>query len=237
MKRLFWGIGFFAVALSFAVAQNIAPSFNVVQGNLFYFSKHKDQITDTIIDKYALEIDQKNYDKYRGDEFEWSDRREEYRKDFLSRLESISSVYFIVINTEIGEYDFQKGGFPLKFEAGTYFILESEKNGFDYYNQILPQINLFANDLQNYTILIMAKDAAKAFLNARKSASGNIDRSIKVILTIELIDYSSKEYSDYENSYNLSELTPENGKIPILFKITSIVGYDVNKKTVLGDIK
>jgi len=124
------------------------------------------------------------WNRYKNDEFELQDKRNDTVAIMKEAVSSFSLDEQFSINTsfEFGEYDFSKQVFPL-----------DAVNSNSYYERSRNWVGSFPEDFQVFFgnpdkvgDISMAKDDAKRFLTSRKNSSGNVDRHVPAQLRFRI---------------------------------------------------
>lgn len=182
---------------------------------------------------YAQVMEYDVYQKYHNDPFDWEEKFAQCKKNFDEKVANINldQEYAIMTTIEFGDYDFENQGYKVKIDDGTYFPMNSVFSKFGTYSAYPGDDSYFVNklglkiqDLSKYNFIPMEKEAAKTFLQSRKSSYGNINKQITIMIKYKLADFNSKEYNDF------AALIANEGKIPLVGIIQdSIEVYDANK--------
>ena len=206
-------------------------------GIFIYLNGSETVMTEEEYLYYAISFETETYNKYKNDEFEWYDQFQKIKQNCDNAIANadFSSTYSIVTGLEFGDYDFEKGGFPVSIPEGTFFPLGkcSYSSSVNYYSVFRKEIALSIDSFSDYNFLPMEKDVAKAFLQGRKDRYGNVDRNITVQIKYKIASYDSEEYKDF------ADLAIPNNYLPIVGIIESITVYDFsdsNKAIELGTL-
>ena len=136
------------------------------------------------VDSYMQLYRSDVWKRYRNDEFELQDKRDETIKIMKERISSFPLNEEFVINTtfEFGDYDFKNQVFPLNAIDETSYFYDRE-----YSNGSFPRTyKVFFSNPTKIGDIRMTKEDAKAFLNSRKSSGGHIDRTINAKLQLRI---------------------------------------------------
>jgi hypothetical protein len=130
-----------------------------------------EDIVDSYMEKYRPEV----WKKYRHDEFELEEKRVEtlgLMKDVISAANT-DEVFKIQTRMDFGDYNFDNQKFDFRpFNDGLFFPLDN------CCNDLPSKIRVSFTNTNIVDGIPMSKDQAKAFLNARKSSGGYIDRTV-----------------------------------------------------------
>lgn len=157
---------------------------------------------ENIINKYMQAYRSEVWTKYKNDEFELEDKRQEsidMLKDKVAGFD-LNDPVVIRTRTEFGEYDFDSQAFEYKpISEGIYFPFR---------NYPMPNVKLTISNGSDIGDIAMPKAEAKNFLAERKSSYGSIDREVN--LTLEIIVESVSDYTLSGKIINY-QITADNG--------------------------
>ncbi|WP_203299398.1 DUF4852 domain-containing protein [Marinobacter sediminum] len=138
------------------------------------------------VDSYMYIYRNDVWDRYRNDEFELQDKRDETQEIMKSRIDSFDIGEAFVINTsfDFGEYDFSNGIFPVESIGESAYFSESRYNS----KSFPSTYRVFFDNPEMIGDLKMNKELAKSFLNSRKSSYGSVDRSINAKMEFVIIE-------------------------------------------------
>ncbi len=205
-----------AVAISTAMAVNGQETREYSWENLVWAHIYHNQetiILNDYIDELMEVFRPTVWKKYKNDEFELEEKRQESRELFEKRLASYDQRSTYKINTvwSLGQYDFGKEAFPIEgLTPSSYYSTGAHR----FYKFPLTYKVFFSN-----TALVgdcpMAKDAASAFTKRRKSGDGSVNRKVNVSLrfVIEDVEGSFDPFSQVTATAKLLEVSvhDENG--------------------------
>ncbi len=102
----------------------------------------------------------------------------------------LNAVYTIVTSVEIGDYHFEKEGFPVAINEGVYFPFERFSGLWSYgisEKSILYKQSAFKLDgFEKYNFIAMPKAEAKKFLQGRKNSWGDVNRNVTLQITYKI---------------------------------------------------
>ena len=145
-------------------------------------------------DSYMKKFRYKVWDKYRNDEFELDEKRQETILIMKSRSEKFDPSALYVINTtfSIGSYDFNKSLFPLdSLSEGTHYKYSQNRTyGLPYAYKVKFSNPSLIGDIH------MTKNNANKFIKSRKNSYGNVNRNVysKLFFTISQIEDGGTEF-------------------------------------------
>jgi hypothetical protein len=170
--------------------------------------------------------DYESYQKYHKDEFEWNDKLSACKKSLIETVSTYNTNanYAIATGIEFDKYDFDKLGFSVIIKDGVFFPIKPN----NWSNTSIKKIGLAVKDFSKFNFIAMDKDAAKEFLNSRKSSSGNVDRNITIVIHFTLMSFSSKEYS------SITVNMEKKYYYPVVAVVKTIEVYD--KTTKIGEL-
>jgi antitoxin component YwqK of YwqJK toxin-antitoxin module len=146
------------------------------------------------VDLYASTFDNSNYQNARNDEFQKKAYSVKINNEINNGVNScnFNKTFSIESWTTFGEFDFNKGYFPLDNEK----LLRNIPDLFRI-NDIGFQISI--GQITNYSefdfILKMTVDDASKFINTRKDNNGKIDRNINVRIVYNVVNNKLKPTS------------------------------------------
>lgn len=146
---------------------------------------------EVYVDSYMKLYREPIWKRYKNDEFELEDKRQETIQIMKDRFDQfdLDQEFFIHSFIKFGEYNFKKEEFPLEGFSATSHFSESRKryisnNAFPYAYKVF---------FKNYDIvknLEMDKDSAKVFLQSKKKHSGYVDRKLPVQIKFKVEERS-----------------------------------------------
>jgi|AntDeeMinimDraft_4_1070355.scaffolds.fasta_scaffold08230_1 hypothetical protein len=138
------------------------------------------------VDSYMYIYRNDVWDRYRNDEFELQDKRDETQEIMKSRIASFDVGESFVINTSFnfGEYDFSNEMFPVESIGESAYFNQRRYNS----KSFPSTYRVFFDNPGMIGDLKMNKEQAKSFLNSRKSSYGSVDRSINVKMEFVIIE-------------------------------------------------
>lgn len=198
-----------------------------------YLKGSKTELSEDEKLDYAKIVESDTYNKYKNDEFEWDEKFSAIKNKLADKINStdLNAVYTIVTSVEIGDYNFEKEGFPVAINEGVYFPFERFSGLWSYgisEKSILYKQSAFKLDgFEKYNFIAMPKAEAKKFLQGRKNSWGDVNRNVTLQITYKIAPFDSKEYKNFAN------LAKQNDYLPIVGSIENIEVYDVtNRKNV-----
>lgn len=162
-----------------------------------------EDIVDGYMETYRPEV----WSKFRNDEFELEEKREETLKMMKDRIASADAGEAFTIQTqfEFGDYDFKNEKFDFRPLAdGLFFKLAHCCTS-------LPRsikVSFLNADLIDG--IAMPKDQAKTFLNSRKSSGGYVDRSVLAKLSIVMKEVPAR--GDLKSEIQSVEIYNKDGR-------------------------
>lgn len=231
MKKLFF-VGLL-ILLSVGVVFAQEKVLDAVQGLFIYLKGTETEISEEEYLNYAIAMQTSTYTKYINDEFEWHDQFQILKGKFDESIAAadFSSTYQIVTNVNFGDYDFDKEGFPIIIEAGSFFPLglaTTKSRHLDSDSVFRKQIAFKLDSFEDYNFFAMPKDTARTFLQGRKNRYGEVNRALTLQINYKIAAYDSPEYKNFE------KIALNNNYLPVVGIIESIVVYDTSNK---NDIK
>lgn len=141
-------------------------------------------------DSYMMVFRADVWNRYKNDEFELEDKRNETTKIFRQRAEAMNLGEPFVINagTKFADYDFDNGLFPIEGPGPNSYYYESLRS---IKGRALPgRIKMFFTNPELVGDLEMPKDDARAFLQSRKAYNGYVNR--KMTMTLKAVPVSAE---------------------------------------------
>ena len=150
--------------------------------------------------EYLRRFNEKNYDKYREDEFELDNQKQISTNKMKENIAMLSdaTTYYTDIELNLENYDFSTMSFPVVFEK---------------YYTILHQVRLFSEtklvfvNQNDFEKLPVDKSVANSFIKRRKNSSGYINRTVFARVyfknipipanTTSKLHYINNEYQNY----------------------------------------
>lgn len=136
------------------------------------------------VDSYMKIYRSDVWDRYRNDEFELQDKRDETVKMMKERISSfpLNEEFVVYTSFDFGDYDFKKQVFPLDSLTETTYFPEFRGNSgsFPYTYKV------FFKNTAKIGNINMAKDDARNFLKKRKDRYGDVDRSVNAKLQFRI---------------------------------------------------
>lgn len=147
------------------------------------------------------------YDQSKDNEFEWHDKLEQYRNELIKARDSVNLAgeYRIIVGVKFGDYDFEKGGFPLDLKPGQYYRLQPEKTD---WTRKSKEVDIMLSNADELNFFKIDKEKAKELVsrvNSQKDDSGNVTREVRVVFHYKAVDASDDAYQLIRSRY-----TPEN---------------------------
>lgn len=143
------------------------------------------------VDSYMKNFRSAVWNRYRNDEFELQDKREETIRMMKDKANQFPLEEEMVINTtfEIGKYDFKKKMFPLApLSESSYYYDINHSSG------TLPrQLKVYFSNPDMIKDLPMEKNNAKAFVSRHKDTYGNVNRTVYGSLHFKLIQIKGSD--------------------------------------------
>lgn len=136
------------------------------------------------VDEYMKVFRAAVWERYRNDEFELQDKREETVDIMKQELSSFNLDEPFIINTtvEFEKYNFKKEKFEMN-PFGENIFFNSRKCCFKVFSN---EYRVFFNNGNLIDGLPMPKDKAKNFLNSRKGYGGSVDRRVYARIEFKL---------------------------------------------------
>ncbi|ACV69793.1 DUF4852 domain-containing protein [Desulfohalobium retbaense] len=138
------------------------------------------------VDSYMKIYRSDVWDRYKNDEFEIQDKRNETIKMMKDRFSSFSldEEFTIYTSLKFGSYDFDKQVFPLNSFSANSYLVERRYNNWSF-----PKAyKVFFINPEKIGDINMEKDKAKNFLKKRKSSYGNVDRNVNAKIKFSVTD-------------------------------------------------
>lgn len=138
------------------------------------------------VDSYMKIYRSDVWDRYKNDEFELQDKRNETIKMMKDKISSFSldEPFIIYTSFKFGSYDFDEQMFPLNSFAGNSYLVEKRYNNWSF-----PKAyKVFFNNPERIGDINMEKEKAKKFLKKRKSSYGNVDRNVNAKIKFRITD-------------------------------------------------
>ena len=146
---------------------------------------------EVFVDSYMKMYREPIWKRYKDDEFELEDKRQETIQIMKEKFEQfdLEQEFFIHTYVTFGEYNFKKEEFPIEGFTATSHFTESRKryisnNAFPYAYKVF---------FKNYDIvknLDMDKETAKQFLQSKKKQSGYVNRKLPVQIKFKIQEKS-----------------------------------------------
>lgn len=145
--------------------------------------------------EYLRRFNEKNYEKYREDEFELENQKQMSINKIKEGIASMNdtTTYHTDIELSLDNYDFSTMSFPVGFEK--YFTILRNIGG------IFPETNLVFINQNNFSKLAVEKSIANSFIKRRKNIFGNINRTVFARVYFKYVTISTNAKSTYVNSY------------------------------------
>lgn len=183
---------------------------------------------------YAEYVETDVFKKYHNDEFEWEDQFAKIKENFDKKISDsgLNKEYTVATKIDFGKYDSEKGGYTVEIPDSTFFPMEQMNWRAPFNSIIYKKIALKLDSLSSYNLIPMSKEDAKKLLDSRKSSSGNVDRSVMILVKYKLADFNSNEYKNFE------KLALDNGYLPLVGIISEIEVYDTanHKQEKIGNL-
>ncbi len=141
---------------------------------------------DANVDSYMQMYRPDVWNRYRNDEFELQDKREETIKIMKDRVASFSLNEEFVVHTvfKFGDYNFKKQLFPLdSLTANTCFSESAPRH----FGSFPYNYKLFFTNPSRIGDIDMVKEDAKKFIQKRKDKYGSVNRRINAKLKFRII--------------------------------------------------
>jgi len=143
------------------------------------------------------------YDQSKDNEFEWHDKLEQYRNELTKARDSVdlATEYRIMAGVKFGEYDFERGGFPLELKPGQYYRLQPEKTD---WTRKMKEVDIMLSNTGEVNFFKIDKDKAKELVsrvNALKDDLGNVTREVRVVFHYKAVDSSDNAYQLIRSRY------------------------------------
>ncbi|MFZ7294645.1 DUF4852 domain-containing protein [Avibacterium avium] len=156
--------------------------------NILIESLRLNNITDfkPLAEEWLLYSDKQTYHKYKNDEFEFQDKVEEAGKKLKTLVEKAppSPEFTILVDTQFGEYDFEKNQFTYQPLMNGHLYIDGGL--ITHYTKTLPRrINLYVSNPEVIDGIQMPKAEAKKFIQHRKDQFGNINRNVVLSVNIQ----------------------------------------------------
>lgn len=142
------------------------------------------------VDSYMKIFRKDEWHKYRNDEFELDDKREESLGMMKEKVSSFSldEEFVLYTNMEFGDYDFERSVFPIKPLSATTYFLDTEPFSYTFPREY----RVYFNNVDKLGDINMSKDEARALVTSRKTQFGTIDRELFVEIKFRVLDFKEK---------------------------------------------
>jgi hypothetical protein len=174
------------------------------------------ELSNSFVTAYIRDFYYDVYRQYSNNEFEWYDKLEQYKTELSQKSanQDLNVPYVIVTGVNFGNYDFNRNGFPVTIEEGTFFPLVHTNN-----IMYLNRIGLFLADFYKYNFFLMDSNASNDFVRSRTAAGGSVNREVRLIIYFNIMNFSSPEYINISSGMNRNY-------IPVGGTINRIEVYD-----------
>jgi hypothetical protein len=227
MRTVWMGV-LLVIAATFAYAQDEGTIDNPVvfsfeQMFYAYFNKTKKTPTDYNTQEFISNVYEDEYRQYWGRNDEFGKRRvlQEVTpkiKDGIANFDS-KLVYLAAREISIGEYDFDKEGFPIGYYSGAVDL------GDNAFNVLM----VFSNS-DNFQFFKIAPEKADAFLKSRINWTGRPNRDIIMLFYFKVAEIN-KAFDDLykKRGYNA-------GFLPLHGIIEKVEVYDKYNDVIVGEL-
>jgi len=185
---------------------------------------HKDP-TDADVTNYVHDYSFMEWKNKRDNDFDWHDILAKYRTEIVTKRDAVdlTQEYVLHVAEKYGSYDFNRGGFPLSFDHGSYYAFDSPMAGSTLYRPFMPRVTLFMENAEDYRFLKMDQDSAKAILKNGYAVDSE-NKAFKIFLHFKILDSSDPEYQAFvgKDTYNEYFLLGKLDKVEIEIKGKSL---------------
>lgn len=200
---------------------------------LLHFIKSSNAEAKKYAEEYLYRFYHTRYKQVREDEFEFYDAKSAMEKEIAESKTNLdfNKGYSIFMIIEVGNYDIEKGYFPIIWKSNYFELLSSsDHNIFEEIVNVdkerlkLTDLNLAFVNYKDFDKLPLDRDMANSFVKRRKDEKGNVDRRIYVQVNYVLMDsITIITKKDFEN-ISLSDVNESS----LLAEIKSMEIYDHN---------
>ena len=144
---------------------------------------------DANVDSYMEAFRPDVWKRYRNDEFEMVGKRKETMELMKQAIAgfSLQETFLVRTSTEFGNYEFDSKSFPIVgWSESSYFYDSSYPHG-----SFPSSMSLFLSNPKAVSRIVMDEAQAKEFVRNRKNSSGNINRSLYVVLQLRIVKAKS----------------------------------------------
>lgn len=162
---------------------------------LLYKVKQSQQAPSNYALEYLRRLNQKNYDKYREDEFELENQKQITTNKIKANVAIMSdtTTYYTDIELTLDNYDFETMSFPIG-RFNEYYKINK------YLGDNFPETNLVFVNQNNLAKFAVDKSTANSFIKRRKDRYGNIDRTVFARVYFKSTKVPAIAKSTYVNS-------------------------------------
>jgi hypothetical protein len=162
---------------------------------LLYKIKQSQQAPSNYALEYLQRLNEKNYDKYREDEFELENQKQITTNKIKENVATMSdtTMYYTDIELTLDNYDFETMSFPIG-RFNEYYKINK------YLGENSPETDLVFINQNNFAKFAVDKFTANSFIKRRKDRHGNIDRTVFARVYFKSTKVSAITKSRYVNS-------------------------------------
>lgn len=154
------------------------------------------------VDSYMIIFRKDVWHKYRNDEFELNDKRDETIRMMKEKVSSFSLDENFVLHAsmEFGDYDFDKGVFPIKPITPTTYFSGVRRQSFTFPSEY----HIFFSNGDKLGDISMPKDEARTLVADRKTKFGTVNRDLFVEIKFRV---SSLKENPHQLEAEIDEIT------------------------------
>jgi hypothetical protein len=187
------------------IKMNEAPTADLLNDSLafLYFAKGIKVSPDSLVEEYLYRYMSELYTKTYNDEFEYQNALNTAKTQLLQNIEQVAlgKTYYIYKPLILGNYDFNKGGFPVQEaekekekDKRTFSIIpEIDSHDFDAFFDVIPKflplcsIEFVFLNFNDFQFVKVPEQEARTLLKRRKDEDGYIDREVYAIINFTLV--------------------------------------------------
>jgi hypothetical protein len=179
------------------IAEPVAEGFTELL-TFLYFAKEMKTSSDSLAEEYLYRYMQELYTESFNDEFEYRGALNAANNQLIKRIEQVdfSKTYYVYTSFYLDNYDFNKGGFPIRIrpieiededEEITFVMVPREPKTGSRNFEVYYSIDLKLLNFNDFQFVKVPEQEAKALLKRRKDKiSGYIDREVYAIINFTL---------------------------------------------------
>lgn len=158
---------------------------------------------DTLVNKDQIKefmylMDHSTYKNVREDEFEFNKQLKTTKKQMQSYEVDTSQIFAVAFTDKVGNYDFDRSGFPIVWNNNGAQILSDTYETFsseDINNERVELTNLRIRFLNtnDFNFLPLNEDKANKLVKRRKNSNGDVDRTVYMAIFMKIKKLSTED--------------------------------------------